>query len=83
MTTITIRQLHDATGRWVRKAADLGELQVTERGRVVAKLLPASARAATPYFAGRKLLPAYRAAKLKGGRDSTAGISDERDAPIL
>jgi antitoxin (DNA-binding transcriptional repressor) of toxin-antitoxin stability system len=82
MTTITIRQLHDATGRWIRKAGDLGELYVTERGRVVAKLIPASAPAATPYFSRRKLLPAYRAAKLRGGRDSTAGIREERDASV-
>jgi antitoxin (DNA-binding transcriptional repressor) of toxin-antitoxin stability system len=79
MTTITIRQLHDATGRWIRKAADLGELQVTERGRVVAKLLPASAPAAMPYFAVRKLSASFRSAKLRGGRDSTIGIGEERD----
>jgi antitoxin (DNA-binding transcriptional repressor) of toxin-antitoxin stability system len=82
MATITIRQLHDATGRWIRKAADLGELQVTERGRVVAKLIPASAPAATPYFATRKLLPSYRSLKLRGGRDSAAGIAEERDQRV-
>jgi amidase len=32
MKSITIRQLHDETGRWVRRAAVLGELHVTERG---------------------------------------------------
>jgi len=82
MTTITIRQLHDATGRWIRKAADLGELQVTERGRVVAKLIPASAPAATPYFAMRKRVPSYRSLKLRGGRDSTVGIREERDHQV-
>ena len=79
MKSITIRQLHDETGRWVRKAAALGELAVTERGKVVAKLVPASAPPVAPYFSHRKLLPAFRAAKLSGGRDSTAGISAERD----
>jgi antitoxin (DNA-binding transcriptional repressor) of toxin-antitoxin stability system len=79
MMSITIRQLHDETGRWVRKAADLGELQVTERGRVIAKLIPASAPADTPYFARRKLLPAFVAARLRGGRDSTEGIGEERE----
>ena len=79
MTSITIRQLHDATGRWVRKAAVLGELRVTERGRVVAKLVPASPLPDVPYFARRQLLPSYRAARLSGGSDSTAGISAERD----
>jgi antitoxin (DNA-binding transcriptional repressor) of toxin-antitoxin stability system len=79
MKSITIRQLHDETGRWVRKAAALGELHVTERGRLVAKLVPATPATATPYFARRKLLPAFKASRLSGGADSTAGISAERD----
>jgi len=33
MKTITIRELHHATGRWVRRAV-AGEVYVTERGRV-------------------------------------------------
>jgi len=82
MTTITIRQLHDATGRWIRKAAALGELQVTKRGRVVAKLIPASAPAVIPYFALRKLLPSFRHAKLRGGQDSTVAIGEERDHQV-
>lgn len=79
MKSITIRQLHDETGRWIRRAIAQGELHVTERGTVVAKLVPASAAHATPYFARRKLLPAFKAAKLSGGADSTTGISIERD----
>lgn len=79
MKTITIRQLHDETGKWVRRAAALGELQVTERGRPVAKLVPATPVPTIPYFARRKLLPAFKAARLSGGSDSTAGISQERD----
>ena len=79
MQAITIRQLHDETGRWVRRAAALGELHVTERGRLVAKLVPASAAPTVPYFAQRKLLPAFRSAKLSGGGDATVSISTERD----
>ena len=79
MKTITIRQLHDETGRWVRRAVALGELHVTERGRPVAKLVPATAAPTTPYFSRRKLLPTFRTAKLAGGTDSTSGISAERD----
>ncbi|MCB1104168.1 MAG: hypothetical protein KDK74_05495 [Cephaloticoccus sp.] len=79
MKSITIRQLHDETGRWVRKAAALGELHVTERGKPVAKLVPATVAPTEPYFARRKLLPAFKAAKLTSGLDSTAGISAERD----
>jgi len=79
MKTISIRQLHDETGRWVRRAAALGGLQVTERGKIVARIVPAPATSPVPYFARRKLLPAFKAAKLSGGADSTAGISTERD----
>ncbi|HKB89279.1 MAG TPA: hypothetical protein VKC60_02055 [Opitutaceae bacterium] len=82
MKAISIRQLHDATGKWVRRAASLGGLHVTERGRVVAKLVPAAALPDRPYFAAqRKFLPAYRAARpfLKGGTDSTRTISEDRD----
>jgi antitoxin (DNA-binding transcriptional repressor) of toxin-antitoxin stability system len=76
---ITIRQLHDETGQWVRKAAQLGELQVTERGVVVAKLVPANPLPPIPYFSQRKLRPAFANAVLRGGRDSTEAISAERD----
>ena len=37
MKTITVRELHQATGRWVRRAS-AGEIHVTERGRLVAKI---------------------------------------------
>ena len=79
MKAISIRQLHDETGRWVRRAISLGGLQVTERGRIVARLVPAPAAFTVPYFARRKLLPAFRSAARSGGTDATAGISDERD----
>ena len=79
MKSITIRQLHDETGRWVRRAAAIGELHVTERGRPVAKLVPATATPSSPYFARRTLLLAFQATQSAGRTDSTAGISAERD----
>ena len=79
MKSITIRQLHDETDRWVRRVAVIGELHVTERGRLVAKLVPATAPSTVPYFARRKLLPAFLATQAEGGTDSTAGISAERE----
>jgi antitoxin (DNA-binding transcriptional repressor) of toxin-antitoxin stability system len=81
MRTITIRQLHDATGKWVRRAAALGELQVTEHGQVVAKIVPAAVVPERPYFGRRKMLPAFRIARpfLRGGIDSTRTISEDRD----
>lgn len=38
MTTITVRELHINTGRWIRRAADGEPVIVTERGRRVAAL---------------------------------------------
>ena len=40
MKTISIRELHLKTGRWVRQAARGGAIVVTDRGRRVAALQP-------------------------------------------
>jgi antitoxin (DNA-binding transcriptional repressor) of toxin-antitoxin stability system len=40
MKTISIRELHLETGRWVRHAASRGPIVVTDRGRRVAALQP-------------------------------------------
>lgn len=45
MKTITIRQLHLETGRWVRHAATREAVVVTDRGRRIAALLPADTAA--------------------------------------
>jgi antitoxin (DNA-binding transcriptional repressor) of toxin-antitoxin stability system len=84
MKTISIRELHAATGRWVRRSAALGEVRVSERGRVIARLLPMAPLPEAPYYARRAFTRAFRAAQpsLKGGTDSTRTISDERGAPI-
>ena len=81
MKTISIRELHAKTGAWVRKAAEIGAITVTERGRPVARLeaVP-EGRAANP-FRARRLRPGY--ARLRGklgeGTDSTAIVSEDRD----
>ena len=79
--TISIRQLHDKTGEWVRKAAKLGEIHVSERGRTIAKIIPQAPAHEVPYFARRKLSRRFRAImeKLEGGADSTQIISEDRD----
>ena len=80
MKSITIHQLHAATRKWMRQAASLGGLEITDHGTKVARLLPVPQTShTTPYFARRKLLPAFRATQSAGGTDSTAGISAERD----
>jgi prevent-host-death family protein len=83
MKTISIRELHEATGRWVRRARE-GEVYVTERGRLVAKIVPASPLPVQPYFANPKFTAAFRAVrkKLRGGTDATDMISEERDRQV-
>jgi prevent-host-death family protein len=48
MKTITIRELHLKTGRWVRHAASRGPIVVTDRGRRVAALQPFDASTRQP-----------------------------------
>jgi len=83
MKTITIRELHQATGRWVRRAS-AGEVYVTERGRVLAKIVPARPLPAKPFFADPKFTRAFLAQRkyLRGGTDSTDIISEERDRQV-
>ena len=86
MKTISIRELHDKTGEWVRRAAQHGEILVTDRGRTVAKILPETVQRDTPYFSQRKISPAFRRlmdrGKLRGGTDITQIISGDRDRNI-
>jgi prevent-host-death family protein len=81
MKTISIRELHQRTGAWVRKAVELGAIVVTERGKPVVRLeAVAHAKSANP-FRERRLRPGY--ARLRGklgrGTDSTTIVSGDRD----
>ena len=74
MKTISIKQLHAETGRWVR-AATKQSIVVTDRGERIATLQSHDATAeARPVFTlkGRSPRP-------KISIDSTAGISEDRD----
>jgi prevent-host-death family protein len=81
MKTISIRELHEKTGQYIRKAAETGGIYVTERGKIVAKIVPQEEQPSTPYFARRKLTPAFekllKTGKLRGGVDSTETVSRE------
>jgi prevent-host-death family protein len=83
MKTITIRELHAKTGQSIRLAAQHGEILVTHHGRGVAKIVPHADAKETPYFSRRKLTPAFRKlssrGKLRGGKDSAQGISEDRE----
>ena len=81
MKTISIKDLHDKTGHWLRQVRAHGEVIVTERGNPVARMLPpARPRAGNP-FGKRKLLRgvARLVERPIGGPDSAAIISGMRD----
>ena len=86
MKTITIRELHEKTGEYIRKAAEAGEIFVTDRGKTIARIVPEHDQSQRPYFAHRTMTPAFRklvkSGKLRGGTDSTLIVSEDRDRPI-
>lgn len=83
MRTITIRELHQATGRWVRQA-QAGEVYVTDRGHLIARIVPASPLPAQPFFVDPPLTKAFlrERSRLRGGSDSTETIGEDRDREV-
>lgn len=81
MKTISIRQLHEKTGQWVRQAEAHEQIIITDRGHPVAALAPYSAPVRGNRFRDRKLLPAFQKlrGKLSGGTESGRLLSIERD----
>ena len=81
MKSISIRQLHEKTGEWVRLAHMHEQIAITERGRPIATLAPFRTPAKANRFAARKVLPAYKKfrGKLSGGTDSGKILSEERE----
>lgn len=82
MKTISLRELHAATGTWVRRAARLGGITITDRGKPIAKLSPVAEPIGHNPFRTRKLRPGY--ARLLGtlgsGPDSATLVAEEREA---
>ena len=81
MKTISIKDLHDKTGHWLRRVKAEGELIVTERGTPVARMLPPTKVPAGNPFARRKLLRGVAALMKRpiGGPDSVRIVSEMRD----
>ena len=78
MRKISIRQLHEATGKLVREAATEPYV-VTDRGRPVAVLGPVRPPRRGITFAERTLRPAL--ARMKPVKwDSTKAVRDDRDS---
>jgi antitoxin (DNA-binding transcriptional repressor) of toxin-antitoxin stability system len=81
MQTITIEELHARTGEWVRRAAEEGEISVTDEGRTIAVLHGMPQPPKENPFLNRKTLPGFAELqkRLVGGTDSTQIISEDRD----
>ena len=81
MKTISIRELHERTGAWVRKAVELGGITVTDHGRPVVRIEAVTPGRPRNPFRERRIRPGY--ARLRGklgrGTDSTVIVSEERD----
>ena len=80
MKSISIRELHLKTGVWVKRAAEVGPITVTERGRPIARLEAVAEPGRENRFLTRRLRPGYRRlqGKLTGGADSVAIVSEGR-----
>jgi antitoxin (DNA-binding transcriptional repressor) of toxin-antitoxin stability system len=81
MKTVSLRELHEATGAWVRRAAKLGMILVTKRGKPIAGITPVTEPVARNPFRSRRLRPGYAKllGTLRGGTDSAEIVSGDRD----
>ena len=81
MKSISIRELHEKTGEWVRRSEKLGAITVTDRGQAVARIMPVEATSSVNPFAARKLRRGYTRmlGSFRGGTDSTQSVSEDRD----
>jgi len=81
MKSISIRELHERTGEWVRKSERLGAITVTDRGKAVARIVPVEAASTINMFSARKLRRGYARmlGSLNRGTDSTRLVSEDRN----
>jgi len=81
MTAISIRELHENTDLWVRRATDQEPIVLTDNGQAVARIVPVPVANVKNPFLTRKLLPGFAElqARLTGGTDSAQIILEMRD----
>ncbi len=79
--TISIKELHDRTGHWLRRVVEEQEVIVTERGQPIARMLPPAPAVKTNPFLRRRLLRgvARLLERPLGGPSSTEIIAEGRD----
>ena len=83
---VSVLELHARTGHYIRKAADTQRVIVTDNGRPIAEIVPLVATSSVPFFARRRLRPAFQKMQEQGkllpkagDRDITDLISEDRD----
>ncbi len=83
MKTVSLRELHEETGAWVRKTERVGVITITDRGKAIALITPIGQGPTENPFHRRVLRPGYAKLRgtLTGGTDSTAIISEDRNKP--
>ena len=80
MKTISIRELHNRTGHYVR-AATREPLAVTERGQPIARLVPTGDVTGLTRFADRRLRPGFKRLQNRPFPTVDSGklVSEDRD----
>jgi len=78
MIRISISELHMKTGDWVRKAAHVGGIVVTDRGRPIAKLASLVAEDEGKPFAARRLVKGFSKLPRSAG-DSSVYVAEDRE----
>ena len=83
MKTISLRELHNNTGKWVRRVKQYQEIIVTDRGVAIARLKPLDAEPKMKIdWRNRDFVPGYaeylKSGKLTSKTDSSIGISEDR-----
>jgi len=81
MKTVSIKELHEKTGEWLRRVRVEGEVIVTDRGTPIARMLPPARETQASPFAKRKLLRgvARLIERPLGGPESAEVIATMRD----
>ena len=81
MKMISIHELHEETDQWIRRAAQYGEILVTDSGKSVAKLVPMNESPKRSSFRDWRPSPGFAAIMHRpvGGTESTQIISENRD----
>ena len=83
MKSARIRDLRAKTGELVRQASFHGQILVTDRGRVVARIIPEMDGDRVPYFRYRKTSPEFQLLDDSGrtaqGTDVSVLVSEDRE----